>query len=449
MAVSGSDIRLEVGRTLNGLTSHEALREVTAGGTATGSITDAVRLASSAYTGTQWMGRIVRVNDKGSQSGAYGSLAIARDLAPATGVLNVSPVLQSTPVAADTVELWAAQAPHPDDIDRARDRALTERCTRWRLNPLTWLTDGDFVSSTVSSAWVGANATAAKQVAAGVERFVERYLQVTNSAANGYMGQTVNCNPGDSWTFYVAAQAANNTSVCQLQVYDLTNGALVPLSVTSFQLVTGGGTGTVSYSGRSWEDLAGNFVIPSGCKQISVRIGGAGSADITNWANFVLYPTGAHIFPLPRAVNTSYVGYIFELRNVTEWPMDEMVILKSQPQVFDVGGGFTRLQFNSPVENRILFWQEFAYYDALQTDYTTPAGRRAGDTALTNCPLDYIKWATLFDLQPQAFEQRWRWADQLYGAKKIVRRIVQDPQRATAFDGNIGGYFVGAAGVNT
>jgi len=105
-----------------------------------------------------------------------------------------------------------------------------------------------------------------------------------------------------------------------------------------------------------------------------------------------------------------------------DWPEGEFKPLAVQPDVIDVGGGQFRVVLkDGAVGTRAIFWQEFAHYAALQTAYTTAAGRQAGDAATTDCPLEYVAWGTLRNLYPGQFEREWQAAHREFGVRKYVR----------------------------
>lgn len=412
---TGKAIRLEVARTLSALgqARGEARRlvEVTNSGTLTTGVTDAIRLQSSALLPQSFQNWWVRESD-GSGSPPDGDLVRATTLAPSTGVLSVSPDFAAALAANDALELY-----HPDDnpdtFDEARDRALTQRCMRWRLNPLTWLTDGDFVISGVDN-WTGSSATPTKVEKSNIERFAEQTLRVANSGANGYAGQTIK-NPlgaasggqAQQIFFFVLVQA--DVGVAELILYDVTNSAALDLSANR-----------ATWDGEAFATMRGTAEALATTEEISVRPGGQGATADTYWTSMCVYPVNAQQFVLPaRITSKKFVGRFYELTG-TEWPNLEPVALEQQPKLYDVGGGSIQVQFDEPVGQRAIFWEELAHYAALQTDYHTPAQRLAGDAATTDCELDYVKWATLEELYPGQFTSQWL---KVHGEKGPAPRV--------------------------
>lgn len=415
---TGQAIRQEIGRSLR-IDEEAALRTIQGTGTSASEITDLPNLGSTLFTSDKFRAWWVREID-GSGNAPDGDKTRANQLVPSTGVLSVSPDFSAALASGDDLELWHARGPDPDDIDRARDRALTQICTRWRSVPLTWPVDGDFLASGVSN-WTASSATATKVTKSGPERFVEQTLRVANSGANGYAAQTLNVRENETWNFFVYVQADVGTAAFIVQ--DLTNSAVVTLNAVEER---------TTWAGEAWQVLKGTFTIPADCEQISVRLGGQGASDDSYWASLALYPADAKRFVLPsRVTGKGFVGLFDELIG-SDFPEVRRTGYHEQPEIVDVGGGQVEAVFQQPPRGSILFWQEFAYYAALQTTYHTAAGRQTGDAASTNCPLPYIKWATLNELTAGQFQREFDSAHALHGAHPFVRKVYSHPGPAYA-----------------
>lgn len=404
MSVTGSAIRLEIGRSMRTPEGEPWLVEFTNTSTTAGQVTDAIELAgTSRFTSQSFAKHTLRCTTEGNKTAAI-------QLTPSTGVLTFSP--SYTPTTAHAYECWHPSI-DPDAIDRARDRALTQNCYRKRLEPLCIATDGDFEDSGVTS-WTGSSATPTKTSKAGAERFTDQGLRVLNTGANGYAAQTVDVTPEEQYTVFVYVEATVGTAA--LILYDVTNAAVI--SLTSWERST--------WANRSFGVITGTVTMPAGCKQVSVRFGGQGASDDTFWAGFCFYPSDTRMLPLPaRLINTKMVGEWFEISG-DEWPEVEPVPLDPQPEVRDVGGGGVMVDFQHAVGGKAIFYDEFANYSALQTTYTTTAGRAAGDAATTNCALEYIKWATLYQMFPLLYEKKLNEMHRKYAPQRDVRRVLAD-----------------------
>lgn len=379
-------IRLEIGRVMRDK-DPQAFMEFVNTGTSTSQITDATNLASSRYTTQTFQDRYVRWSDA-TAAAPDGEKVYARTLTPSTGILTVSPSFTGTPASGDVGELWKED---PDNVDRAIDRALTQLCTRWRLTPLSYVQDPDFLIDDLADAtptnWVGSSATATVTNRSGMERFSERVLRTALSGANGYAGQTVNAISSESWVFAALAQADVGTATPVIQ--DLTNAAALTLTAL----------GRSTWAGEAFQLIKFTFDTSSTTEQISVRLGGSGASDDIYWGPVVCYPQDATEFVLPpRITNRTLVGTFYEYIG-DDYPERNLIPLRNQPTTLDVGGGNVRVVFNDgPVGQRVIFYEEFANYAALQSTYNTQAARAAADALTTDCPLEYVVWAAMREL---------------------------------------------------
>lgn len=421
--VTRREIRIAVGRILQQLESAGAFAEFVNSGTASASLTDAVNLASTKFTAQEFENFIVRWSD-GSGAAPDGDKVRATTLVGSTGVLSLSPSLTAAAAANETAELWKPPL-DPDVIDRAIDRpALTEMCTRWRLVPLGLLQDPDFLVDDLADAtptnWVGASATATVTNRSGMERFSERVLRVANSGADGYAGQTVNTNLGESgsegeardWLFAALVQADVGTASPIL--YNLSGSAALTL--------TGDRT---SWAGEGFQLIKNSITVPATCEQVSVRLHGAEASADAYWGPVSFYPKGATEFALPpRITSISQVGPQLVEFVGSAYPERAMRDVAVLPMVFDAGGGNIRIQLNDgPIGDRLLYFREFANFSALATAYNTAAGRRTGDAVNTLCPLDYAVWATLRALYPGRFEREFTDLHRRRGARTEFRFV--------------------------
>lgn len=411
---TGKAIRLEVGRILN-QEDEDAFREVLNTGTSASQITDAVNLASTRFTSQRFQDYYVRESDA-SAAAPDGEKTYARVLTPSTGILTVSPSFTAPLANADALELWKTD---PDIIDRARDRALTQLCYRWRMTPLSYLLNPDFLTdalnSTSPTGWTAANASALVTTRTGLERFSERVLRVTSSSGTGGVYQDVKVRGDEVWHLSALVQADVGSAVFEVQ--DLTNGsAAIALDDAPRD----------SYTGEMFQKLGVTFTTPATCETIRVFLKTAATSDVGYWADVALYPQDAKEFVLTsRIVSASYVGLFYEAIG-DDWPEQHLEPLVHQPQVLDVGGGQVRVVFPGAIGNRRVYYQEFANYAALQTAYSTSAGRLAGDTATTDCPLEYVAWATLVEMD-RTYTREWERVRRKYMPEKHVR--VQRPRR--------------------
>jgi hypothetical protein len=417
MATTGKQARVEVGRILN----HEdkdTLLEVVNTGTSASQITDAFRLASTRFTSQTFQDRWVRHSE--GVATPSGSLSYARTLTPTTGVLTVSPDFEAALASADDLEVWKI---NPDDVDRARDRALQNICTRWRLTPLSMLNDPDFrldaVGTTTLTYWTGANATTTVAAKTGMERVAERVLRVTSTSGDGGAYQDIKVRGSESW--YLGALAQADVGTALLEVQDLTNSSAV---------ITLSDNPTDTWSGEAFQRLGVTFTTPATCETIRVFLKTSATSDDTYWANINCYPMAQTDFVLPsRLLNATYVGEFFEMagQDADEESLDSRWF---QPRMVDAGGGNVRAIFPTGVGARPVFYQEFSNYAPYQTGYTTPTLRRAGDVASQDIPLEYAAFATLYEMYGDKFAKDWKRVHAKHGAKPYIR--YQSPQYVSA-----------------
>jgi hypothetical protein len=418
LATTGKQARLDVGRKLNHEDKDTLLEVVNTTGTATASLTDATRLASTRFTSQSFQDRWVRHSDDSATPS--GSLVFARVLTPSTGLLTVSPDFEAALATDDDLELWKI---NPDDVDRGRDRALQNLCTRWRLSPLSLLNDPDFRTDAVGSApsthWTAANANTTVAVETGTERFSERVMRVVSTSGGGGAYQDINVRGSEGW--YLAAVVQANVGTAIFEVQDLTNGSVA---------ITLNDAPRDSWDGEAFQRIGVTFTTPATCEQIRVFLKTTATSDDTFWANINCYPTAQTDFVLPsRVLNSTYAGEFFEMagEDVNEEHLHSRWF---QPRMIDAGGGNVRAILPTGVGSRPVFYQEFSNYAPYQTGYSTPTLRRAGDVLSQDIPLEYATYATLFEMYGDKYLADWKRVHAKHGAKPYVR--FQSPQYVSA-----------------
>lgn len=400
---TGAAIRLHVGRMIRRLLDRDALVEFVNSASDSDAITDGTRLASSRFTAQEFQDRIVRI----TSGNAAGDLSYGRVLTNGSGKLTVSPSFSQAMANGNTGELWKREF-HPDDLDIAIDQALSEDCTRARLVPLSWFTDGDMLD-TAATSWDQSSATVSKVEQSGAQRFSERTLRVQGNLGT-YAGQTVNVKDGDKWYVFALARA------------DVGTGALYPVNASGLVEIPVSERPLQEWSGEAFQLLGVEFDIPSGVEQMMLQLLMlSGSSDVY-FAHVGGYPVDAHEFVLPsRIVSASKVGRFYYFDG-DEWPQVGMPkLLPRQPRVVDVGGGQVKVYLHDDPGTRMIFFEEYAHYPALRTAYNTKAARSAGDAAETDCPLEYVAWGAMRRLFPGQFEDEWRRVADEFGAKPVVR----------------------------
>lgn len=183
-------------------------------------------------------------------------------------------------------------------------RRLAYRTT----SPLTLVTDGDMETSGVSN-WTGSSGTPTKEsttvayVYSGTQS-----LKLVTSGANGY-ARTASMAVNETESYWVevmtrADPANGSNSVLDLLVWDVTNAAAITLS------------GTTSHDqadGSEWVWLRSDFTVPSGCKQIQVRLRDRTSGLTSYWDDLRLVHQSHQFLALPSWVETGLIEQVFWL----------------------------------------------------------------------------------------------------------------------------------------
>lgn len=114
-------------------------------GTETDYIIDATRLKSDSLSGSAYDDCYIRCTK--SDNGAPDGEQVKVDyLDTANGYLYITPVFSAALDATSTYEVWKAGI-DPDDVDRARDEALTRLCSMWYMHPVSEVINASYVDA--------------------------------------------------------------------------------------------------------------------------------------------------------------------------------------------------------------------------------------------------------------------------------------------------------------
>ena len=184
-------------------------------------------------------------------------------------------------------------------IDEAINETLRSLSYRER-SLLTLVTDGDMETSTTTS-WTASNSTLSKVTTAAYVRLGTRCLRVQNSAANGYVRPATHLSVAEGQSYQVRADFLAAVGTAKLQLYDETNAAAIRTETAV--------TGVTPQRFLYFQDT-----IPTGCKQVSVRlIGSEITADIY-WDNVSLRNANGTEIGLP-----SWVTGRGQVEELEEW----------------------------------------------------------------------------------------------------------------------------------
>lgn len=331
----------------------------TANGGSTVTLVDTARLQDSSASADLWADSWVHVFD-GPNAGETRRVS-AYD--PAAGSITVS---RAFPHAVETASYELSRLVAPEVVNAAIDATLT-RCWFQTLAPLTALADGD-MENPDARAWRARNATAAKVSAGGATS-----LEVTNTAAGGFAASTsLAVRPGQAHT--LEASVAPSGSTARLAVRDLSRS--IDLEVA---------TGT----GQTWRQLRLAFVIPDGCEEIEVRVGGVEDDAVTRWTQVILQAANRRRFPLPGWI-THRQQVVEVWRRAAEHPqrvMSAAAWWRTTSNPGPVDDGLWLEVDPPPSANETLLIEGLRAYDLLATDDAT-----------THAPVDWVAQGALVEV---------------------------------------------------
>lgn len=205
---------------------------------------------------------------------------------PSTSTLTWNRAMSNATTSTMTYGVYLGVPPTRQGLNRGLDDYINDVLRQLRYRDyalLTLVTDGDMETSGVTN-WTASNSTLTKSTTAGYVFQGKQALRVQNSAANGYARSAL-VSVTETQNFCCVADVRVVTGTATLRLYDETNGAAID-SVTTSEL----------RRGYLWID---NTTIPSGCKQVSVRLIGTGASDDIYWDNVSLRNTNATEMDLP------------------------------------------------------------------------------------------------------------------------------------------------------
>lgn len=209
-----------------------------------------------------------------------------------TGTINLAASFSTSPTSGggDTYEIYSGLTPDQWSL-RANNSIVDfglQRCRYLRRGPITLVTDGDMEASGVS-AWTASSASLVKTVAEPVSTGAQALLVINNST-NGYaQSSAISVIPGHG---YIAAVdyrcVGSNLSTATLQVWDVTNNALII-------------AGTDQDSGINFEGGRSQtaFTVPTNCYKVAFRLVGTQSNAIIAWDDLVVYTAGRRRYVTP------------------------------------------------------------------------------------------------------------------------------------------------------
>lgn len=205
-----------------------------------------------------------------------------------------------TTLGTETIEIWYYGIRPDTDVLNAYNRAIGDIYDHaWE--PLTLALDPGCRDAALANWGVAVNATAAKQSTAGSYRVfpgLTKSVAVTNTSTNGYQPTlSIPVVPTEQLVIIGLSRVQSGTA-SQMVVWDSTNGAAIS---------------TVTHQDSVWQFSVAITSAPAGCHNITVRLGGTGASDVTDWQTpWVYRPQANALITLP----SGYLDEQFKVESV-------------------------------------------------------------------------------------------------------------------------------------
>ena len=234
------------------------------------------------FSGSAWMnGGPIRMTGAGNRAGQTSNVS---NYAPVTGTLTLNPAMTNASQTSDTfIALFSYVADHVDRLIEALNRGLNRHARRRMRVPLTFVPNGDYLAAAATTGWTATDAAAASYVdLAHPDGYYQRVLQNTASAANGRLtSTTLKATAGDTWDIATFMRVTTAGDIAALVVYDETNAAAITVTYS---------TGAATTSSLDFVDVRGQFTIPAGSTQISIRLQSSANGDVSQWGPVLAAP---------------------------------------------------------------------------------------------------------------------------------------------------------------
>ena len=334
-------------------------------GTATSATTTTVVDASNLQHGSG--GQLPNEAPLRITSGAgVGGSSYKTGLDTSTGTLTFAPAITGntgtpTYVISNVVN-------HIDRLFEAINRGLQRRITRWLKIPLTDVPDGDMMGITASDHWAATTAAVAYATLSMANGWMQRCLQVTTSAGNGYaQSDSIPVEGGETRNFQVFMRVVNAANTAKLVLVDVTNAsAAITLSFSQ---------GAATTASRGFITARGTYSVPATCNLVAWRLTGVESGAVAqfgmladNGAAQTLFPTQPHL----NGETDISTYYLMRQGGDTGAGPADIAFLP----ISDDGVGYTDFGWGLGVEwdqnpGFPIFYDEFYFFPALTSDTDT------------------------------------------------------------------------------
>ena len=319
------------------------------------------------------------------------------------GAVTVSPIFSTDPLDTIGYEIWSPDGPHPDVIDAAIDRALTELCWYWRLTPLTQVPGGDVGDELVidsndidddigTKIWTGSNATPTLPELDAPDEFGRRVIRVTASGNTGFLESVaIDVDPDDRdvWRIEALVSAKNTASgtaggATRIIIRDLTNAAEITPEPSD----------GLRWTRRGFGLIRANFTVPASCNQIALRLQVQVNTEVGDFAWVQLWEPGRTQFSLPRRIGTKkHVGQVYE-RGGTRFGQFYPRSFSGNVQRREAVGRGVMLTIQPSPQSKPLFYYEKTPFPTLTT-IAAPAANDDDNT--TWAELQWVRNAALWE----------------------------------------------------
>lgn len=391
------------------------LGTATVASTAVDHLRDSVRMRGRTVSSSTFHGAWIRL----TAGGGDGDISRIDEIDPSSGTIWVSPSFSAVPTTSTTYEIYRPGL-EPDDVDRARDKALEYLCSRWQILPVSIVTNADYLVN-VTDGWTATDTTLARQAGTFPTELWPATMLATNSGASGNARSASIYAIREEDFFYLYVPVSVRSGTAQVIVRDVTNGADIDLN------------GNSSETRRGWSGFEITGQIPSGCDEIQVWLQGDGAGDIVEWGPVFFQPQNWRRIQLPERVDSKEkVGHIYRL---TRLPTASGLGMWDESAREEIPG-IRRIQVNDSVHlqmhrntvgiNLPHMYDERVFYTALQTEYQTASQRSTGDAVTTDCPIDYVAAAMVKVLCEQKLGADVIVMGELYGQREDAQLPEED-----------------------
>ena len=325
------------------------------------------------------------------------------------GAVTVSPVFSTDPLDTIGYEIWSPDGPHPDVIDAAIDRALSELCWYWRLTPLTQLPGGDIGDEIVISinnlnepvqpgtarrlftALSGTTVTLPELDTP--DEFARRVIRLTGSTSPAYtesVGIDVDPDDRQNWRIeaLVNAEGAASGSAggdTRIIILDLTSSSAV---------ITPEPSDGLQWTRRGFGLIGARLPKPATCNQIAIRLQVQTAEQVGQFAWIQLWEPGRTQFSLPRRIGTKkHVGQVYE-RGGTRFGQFYPRTFSGNVQRREAVGRGVMLTIQPSPQSKPLFYYEKTPFPTLTT-IAAPAANDDDNT--TWAELQWVRNAALWE----------------------------------------------------